>query len=71
MRDTVLSVRMSSRDLKALEALSGCLQMSKGEALRAALREAALARGVWNVGAEMLQAAAQPLLTEMKPDATD
>ena len=69
MRDTVLSVRMSSRDLKALEALSGCLQMSKGEALREALREAALKRGVWNVGSETLQAAAQPLLTEMKPDA--
>lgn len=71
MRDTVLSVRMSGRDLRALEALAGCLQMTKGEALREALREAALRRGVWNVGADSLEAAAQPLLTEMKPDATD
>ena len=70
MRDSVLSVRMSSRDLKALEALSGCLQMTKGEALREALREAAIKRGVRNVGAETIQAAAQPLLTELKPDAT-
>jgi len=62
---------MSGRDLRALEALSACLQMTKGEALREALREAALRRGVWNVGADSLEAAAQPLLTEMKPDATD
>lgn len=70
MRDTVLSVRMSSRDLKALEALSGCLQMTKGEALRAALREAALARGVWNVGADALQAAAQPVFNELQQSET-
>lgn len=66
MRDTVLSVRMSGRDLRALEALAACLQMSRGEALREALREAALKRGVWNVTEGALQAAAQPVLTELQ-----
>lgn len=70
MRETILSVRMGSRDLKALEALAGCLQMSKGEALREALREAALKRGVWNVSESGLQAAAQPLISELQRNET-
>lgn len=71
MRQTILSVRMGSRDLKALDALAGCLQMTRGEAIREALREAALKRGVWNVSESTLQAAAQPLITELQQSETD
>lgn len=71
MRETVLSVRMSGRDLRALDALAGCLQMTKGEALREALREAAIKRGVWNVEESTLQAAAQPVFAGVQPDETN
>ena len=58
-KDTVFSVRFSSQDLRALDALAACLGLTRGEVIRLAVKEAAARRGVWNVTSE----AALPLLT--------
>mgnify|MGYP001443243643 FL=1 len=52
MRDTILSIRLAQRDLRALQALAAIMSMSKGELLRLALKELAIKRGVWNVSDE-------------------
>jgi hypothetical protein len=59
--DTVFSVRFSSRDLRALDALGSCLGNSgRGATIRQAIREAAVRRGLWNVSDEQ----ALPLFNE-------
>lgn len=64
MRDTILSIRLAQRDLRALQALAAILSMSKGEALRLALKELAQRRGVWNVSDE----AALPVFATAEKD---
>lgn len=49
MRDTVLSLRVSDRDLRALQALEACLGIPRSEVLRQALQDLALRHGLWNV----------------------
>lgn len=66
MRDSVFSVRLSERDVRALDSLSACLGCAgRGEVIRAAIRELALRHGLWNV----THAEALPLLSGIDSNA--